>query len=185
MMSGILRQPMAILGAIGLLSLAEDLLQWQEQVQTWIDAWQAFSQPVVSFAFGWLVNLLPFDPPSWWTEYAAMGIIVSASYGRFIYEIEVGQFQRSTYNNILDTEIKWYIPERKSLLFYTLHSLMRIPYSVIFWPIVVVKVFRMWSEANGMYRMTRGFDHPVRFFYESFVWAAVFIAINYAWLASG
>lgn len=71
------RSPFALLGAIGLLSLAQDLLQWHEWIGAWLDAWQAVSRPVIGFLFGWIPDLFGWPFPWWAKDYLAVGIIHS------------------------------------------------------------------------------------------------------------
>ncbi len=180
MISGILRQPMAILGALGLLSLAEDLLQWQDQFQTWIDAWQAFSRPVAMFFFGWLIDLWPWNLPDWVLDYLIAGSIVAislvraqviATYSNYYSYLKLSKssglsFNRSMLNNFVIAQF----------VFIALSPLV-----ILFWPLSIIYCLYLYS-----FRAQNDFDkNALMVFFESFIWAALLIAINYAWLASG
>jgi hypothetical protein len=198
---------MAILGALGLLSLAEDLLQWQDQFQTWIDAWQAFSRPIAMFLFGWLANLSPWELPDWWMDYIAMGIIVSASSARSItifdiydkYNNNLGIFPifpnvayassvETNRNKINDNSSAW-ISYRNT---HYLAQLIYAPYVIVTWP-VQINIFVMLIPFSWHILKLRSHpDNNIGFqkratiiFFNSFIWAAILIAINYAWIASG
>jgi hypothetical protein len=169
MISGILRQPMAILGALGLLSLAEDLLQWQQQFQTWIDAWQAFSRPVAMFLFGWLIDLWPWELPEWTLDYLIVGSIVYASFVRTILFVSI---PNSLHEKHIPYLYIWCFTIFGAFIFLPLISIAW-PISVIWYPIVLYSQKRQASSKAA------------QIFMESLIWAAILIAINYAWIASG
>lgn len=170
MISGILRQPMAILGALGLLSLAEDLLQWQQQFQTWIDAWQAFSRPAVQFLFGWLLYFWPWSPPDWSLDYLAMGTIVFCSLIRTFVVVIMPVF--------LEYSKEQSYSERFGML--VIGPIVWIPIVLLLWPIIVL----CYPIMLYLKRETVAYN-AARVFLESFIWAALIIAINSAWIASG
>jgi hypothetical protein len=183
MISGILRQPMAILSAIGMLSLAEDLLQWQEQFQTWIDAWQAFSRPLALFLFGWLNNILPWALPYWWTEYVTMGMIICGILVRAWFFLFGESYRQRRSNRLRENSIARNdvdIDHIKSFSLISLFFVLFVVPVVIFWPFALIFAFILISRDEGLIDYSKDL---INIFVESFVWAAVLIAINYALLA--
>jgi hypothetical protein len=159
------------------------------------------------FLFGWLANLSPWELPDWWMDYIAMGIIVSAGFARSISIFDV----YDKYNNKLG--ILPIFPETGSLpenetnrnkisdnspawIYYrNIHYLTQIiflPFVIVSWPLYlvlyVILVPISWSilKIRSHPYNNIGFQKRATIiFFNSFIWAAILIAINYAWIASG
>lgn len=73
----LLRQPFALLGAVALLSLAQDLLTWQENINTWLNAFQAVTRPIWDFLLGWFFEWVGWEFPCRVKDYLTVGVVMS------------------------------------------------------------------------------------------------------------
>lgn len=94
------RTPFALLGAVGLLSLVRELLQWQEQFAYWIDAWRAVTRPVWDFLFGWILSYFDLPFPEWVKDYMSFAVI---SFGMSIRAQKNGVFDYGGRSEVLWT----------------------------------------------------------------------------------
>jgi hypothetical protein len=161
------RQPFALLGALGLISLVQDLLQWQEQIGLWIDAWQAVTRPIIQFLFGWIPALLKWPFPWWAQDYLTLSLISAGAFVRAAVVTNIDDFNR----RLTDDKLSVYIG---LTLFYI--------FAIFIWPVAVV--FKVIPDLARSYKSNKEISGTLVFL-ETFVWAALIIAINYALLFAG
>lgn len=94
MLSFLARTPATFLAALGLLSLASNVLDIQKNVQDWIDAWTTVTRPVWDYTIALLAPLLGFDLKNWMKDYLTVGVIVAGMHirFRFVYERQFAAF---------------------------------------------------------------------------------------------
>lgn len=140
MISFLQRQPFILLGAIGLVSLVDGLVDLPSDIGLWIDAWQAVTRPIWNFLLGWLFAFFSIDFPWWVADYLTLGFITLGSGIRVakIYGADV---------SVIDA--------------------FKASYLILIWPYLSYLVL----TDERRYAMI---------FLESFVWAAIIIAIAYA-----
>lgn len=144
------RTPFALLGAVGLLSLIQDLMQWQEHIGAWLDAWQAVTRPIWDFLLGWLFEWFGWEMPWWAKDYLTMGAIGSGA--RFRVGMAAGGSLFRSIPNALITFVSW--------------------------PFWVAIAFRDLLTEHGD-------RESAAVFLESFLYALLIIAINYALIFGG
>lgn len=173
-MRALLRQPVSVMGALGLLSLAGDLLQWQDHLGEWLAAWGIFSGLVASLLFGWLVERLPWALPSWWPDYVTIGLIVA------------GAMFRSG------------MPRARSLIEddrtfrgrVVQAAVIGTPFWTVAWPVATALMTYLFVRSlsfreEAAIRETQWIRDQAAIFFEFFLWAALIIAINYGLLVTG
>lgn len=74
-----MRQPFAILAAIGLLSVLKSFLTFHEDVAAIINAYQVVTHYIWDFLFGWLYVYIPISVPELVKDYLTMGFICSCA----------------------------------------------------------------------------------------------------------
>ncbi len=85
----ILRQPLAFLGAVGIVSMLKGLITLHEDILMIILAYQSVTQPIWGFLIGWLFEWMGWAFPSWLKDYLTMGMIAGAASAR-AYEFSTG-----------------------------------------------------------------------------------------------
>lgn len=164
MSNGILRQPFAVLGGLGLVGLVDQAINWQRQLGQWVMAWASFSNRVAEFTFGWLVDLLPFTMPVIWKDYATMSLLTAAALLR---------------SNPLRPQAGISVGVRAFGVGVVLSGFLLLG---LLWPLVL---------AAHLNPLAHKVQSPIplderrkntRIFLELFVWAAAIVALNAAWV---
>lgn len=173
-MRGWIRQPFAIVGALGWLGLIHQLIPWQAQLGLWIDAWRWASSAIAHFLFGWLVVRLPFNLPSWWTDYITIGVLILGALVR-------------TFKDPRYEEVEIDAPDRPLTINEAINISIPVIGSLFLWPIFLpMLVLIFWSSGNeyGSYSdQTKRVFRDV--FLESFIWAGLILALNFVLLRGG
>jgi hypothetical protein len=185
--------PSAILGAFGFLSFSRDVISWQQDLLTWLDAWRAFTHLVTDYLFGWIPPLINLPFPGWAHDYLALSVIIFGATTRSIL-FRYREFSRN--------------PERYGRQDGLFSSLMRGLIGSLIWPIQFL--FQLLSlyyfittkdnvekidynslppPTNRLQLIQQQVDssmwirkNSTVMFFSSFVWAAIIIAINYTLL---
>lgn len=88
----VLRQPLAVLGAVGFLSLAQGLVEWQEPFQSWLNEFRDVTRSAWDLLLGWLFRLSGSDQPFWLKDYLTAGAIVfGLSFGARLLQRDDGE----------------------------------------------------------------------------------------------
>lgn len=168
-MKALARQPMSILGSLGLLGLVSDLVNWQSQLGDWILAWRTVTHEAVHFAFGWLTLIFPWSTPTWWADYLAVGFLV-----------HVAWIRATVFANPLHERITFAV-----VVVAAIEFVRQLPLNLIAWQ---RRVYQAWvlgyrvpadQEADGRgidgnrYRLTG------QIFFESIIWALALIVFNF------
>lgn len=83
MLDWALRQPFAVLGALGIISMIRDLITLHGDILVLIHAYQSMTQPIWSFLFGWVFDWLQAPFPGWIKDYLTLGTIISGANARY------------------------------------------------------------------------------------------------------
>lgn len=75
------RTPFAILGAIGLLSMASQFINLADDIENWLKVWKAVTRPV----WEWIAGLIGYELPNWLKDYLTVGVIHAGMYVRTRY----------------------------------------------------------------------------------------------------
>lgn len=150
----LVRQPYAILGALGYLGLADSAIQWKSFLKRWIEAWSAFSHRVNEIVFGWLYGLINWDPPPIVYDYVTMGLITS---GAFTRAYIAGFSEDITLGRVF------------------LFSLLSVIFCILFWPPVVALFMLM---AAGLGSVSQHGRSTGLVFFESVAWAVLIVLAN-------
>ena len=94
MLQTILRQPMAILGALGFVSLLSGVAKIHEDVRFVIDVFQTMTRPIWEWTIGPIVAWLGLPFPGWLKDYLTMGLIVGGASARQHARAEMEVFSR-------------------------------------------------------------------------------------------
>ncbi|MEQ1713836.1 MAG: hypothetical protein ABL908_20900 [Hyphomicrobium sp.] len=172
----ILRSPLAILGALGFVSLLKGVMQLHEDVLYVVNGFQAVTHPIWDYTIGRFVEL-----SSLWKSYLTMGLIVEGASLRAALA-EIDKTVPLTIPFIpLDP-----IPARAANRLFTILSVVLSPLFVPIWP---------WTLAAACYRYFVAKRYPRGWpqflsrissqqsdmiFFEFLVWAALIIAFSYA-----
>jgi hypothetical protein len=140
-----IRQFGAIGGAVSLVNLVKDSLEWQHAIGKWLDAIRAFTRPVATFLFGWIPILLHLPFPGAVKDYLVVGVITALALFRALIVEEkettkvfaldrawlVRRFGHSLFGH--DIAPHGWERVRKAI---TLRKLMSIIVSVFAWPYI-------------------------------------------------
>jgi hypothetical protein len=155
------RQFGALLGAVGLLSLLKDALEWQHNLALYLDAFRALTRPIATFLFGWIAELFHWSFPGWEKDYLTVGVITTfALLGTaFVRGLSINDIRRP---NIVSIVIL-------GLLF------------VLVWPLGIAMFVVVYFDKDAP---PRG-KLAMRVFASVFVYAAIMIVVNYALIYGG
>ena len=175
------------MGAIGIFSFVSGLIELADGVQDWIDAWRAITRPIWNFLLGWFFEWSNWQFPWWLKDYLTCGLVNSGMVIR-TYFYDPPFKVRSDRSRILHVK-KWYLlcigwwiflPKYRKLykgkLKTTLFILYSSPAFILFWPINIA------SHALQLLIPNDSLNGVVssRVYFETFIWALIIIAINYA-----
>lgn len=154
-----IRQFGAVAGAVSLLGLAKDALEWQHDIATWIDAFRHFTRPIATFLFGWIPAFFHWPFPGWVKDYLTVGIVsIGATIRSLTVDPPSREDRRSAFYFVVITPLIWPIL-----------TLMLIDYFF-----VIRKSEQGEQERKGALT-----------FASTFVYAAIIILINYVLIFSG
>lgn len=173
-MKGLLRQPFAILAALGMLNLARDAIQWNDSVLAWIDAWRALTRPTEEFLFGWFPAWLHLRFPNSAKDYISMSAITSTCLFRSF-------AVRLSPNPQTGARIVRMYGIEAELSIFDFETIQEIFQGALVWPMTIMYVtaVAIWNFAH---KEDKGDGIDPRIFFESFVWVAIILAINFALL---
>ena len=78
----LLRQPLAFLGAIGIISMLKGTITIHADILVLVKAYQTVTQPIWDFLLGWLFDWVKLPFPSWAKDYLTMGLISATAFVR-------------------------------------------------------------------------------------------------------
>lgn len=170
------RQPFAALGALALLSLADDLLQLHEWIEHWISAWRGITFPIWDFLLGPLLRRFDLHLSDWMKDYLSIGLVVFGMNLRSrLYEVSMRT--RSDGPQM----VVWHLGpfpvcayDESNALLNVLFSLLDFLEGILLWPAIIV---------NRVYRSIRGYDlarEKLVIFMETLVWVLMLVAFSYA-----
>ena len=171
MLNFLSRQPFALLGAFALLALPRGLIEWQEDIGTWIEAFRSVSQVLWDFLLGWL----QLEIPQIIKDYLTIGLVGGGALVRGGIETNDGK------NNTVGAKI--------------MVSITIISISLFVWPFILFLylVTFITTVIIGTDYIDQ-FEHESRkerrelvrrrsiIYFETFIYAAIIIAVNYALL---
>lgn len=156
------RQLLAIAGAFSLIGLIKDMLTWQHDVGLWIDAFRAFTRPIVTFLFGWIPAIFNISFPGLAKDYLTVGLVCLSAFARSLI------YQGASRKDIGD-------------IYDILGIAILVFVSILLWPIVLL-LTPFWYFISSSDDNDR---KAVRVFASVFIYFAVIIAINYGLVAGG
>ena len=155
------RQPFAILGAIGLVSLADVAMEFPSYIQDWIHIWNSVTTTAWGFILGWIsITLSSFQ-----IDYFSLGLVFSGAIFRS------GAFKEIRHTNDSVYEV-------------VLVALMAVSFYVTLWPLMILLwLFELFGfvKHDNNYEMSLAYN-PV--FYESFIYTLLIIAASYVVMAA-
>ncbi len=175
------RAPFTILGMIGLFSIVGNFMTLEENIYQTLEAWRSVTRPIWEFLLGWLFEWIGWEMPWWVKDYLTMGAIVAGAQGR-------------------GAKID---PDWQDTWLFRSGTLIVLALMIPVWPLIFVSLF--WSF-KAMLRSARAIrlselaDVEVdpeltasndrlkqrnMIFFETFIFAFILIAINYAFVFSG
>jgi hypothetical protein len=152
------RQLLAIAGAFSLIGLIKDFLTWQHDLGLWIDAFRAFTRPIATFLFGWILALFHLSFPEWLKDYLTVGLISSAAFLCMIFY----RYIRYIFANESNIDV-----------------ISRIFALLLAWPIAILTFAVLYVTDSDENRKT------TRIFASVYIYAFLIIALNYAFIAGG
>ena len=149
------RSPFIFISMLGLLSFTKAIVTWQEDLRVMLDVYTTVSNFIWGFLFTWLENWLSFEMPAFGKDYFLMMIITGGAWYR-----SGGQPKELEPPGLL-IELIW----------------------ILLWPIFIVGVLIFVCQ-QVFFKEERdiAMQKHVMIFVESFIWAFIIIAINYALL---
>lgn len=128
--------PFALLGAFGLLGLADGFLTIPDQVQVMLTAWENVTRPIWDFLLGWIFKTLNLSFPNWLKDYLTVGVV------------HYGMFRRGWGSFNATTKASGQL--RASVIAYILAA-------VAFWPlwatVFIIKISSSWLDPRRMDRI--------------------------------
>lgn len=150
------RMPLAILGAIGLVSFAGSIFQFEQHIGVGVHVWQAATRPLWEFFLGWLFDWLGTEFPLWAKDYATVGLITAFA------------------------SLRQETNDKKDLPLTGIISYLII--ACVLWPVTVIST--VVALFQGKIVVFANGDSAV-LFSETYLYAAAFIVINYALIVFG
>ncbi len=185
------RAPFALLGAVGLVSLASGAMQLEQNIADWLAVWKAITRPIWEFLFGWIFAWIGIEMPWWLKDYLSMGAIFSGMIlrMRFFRWHLVNTGKMETLNiRVLSFEVS----EAKKgqwARFYFGDLVLRMVFNFFFWPLEIA--FRFMRFRRFYLDKTMSADvrsmilGSYQIYFETFFFALIIIAINYALIFGG
>jgi len=178
------RAPFVFLGVMGIFSIVGNFMILEENIHHTLDAWRVFTRLIWDFLLGWLFEWIGWELPWWVKDYLTFGLIVKAADFR---AGKLFQIQGLPGNNMP-------------------FSFRLAVFDVLIWPMVVKIHFmsdkelehdfqrmmrkKTYKHSGRIYsseleRFKESIKNRRRIFTETFVYALIAIAINYAFVFSG
>ena len=168
-MKSLFRQPFAILGAFGLLTFAHDVVHWNEYVLSWLDAWRTVTRVIISCTIGWVFDQLHVHFSNDAKDYVAMGALVFGA-----------MLRAANADNMIGYGDR--------IIYKIFAIIIILVCGVIMWPMTLTAYafigFAQIANKTWLVKIPDDFKRgvPLDVFFESFIWAAIIIGINYALL---
>jgi len=155
------RSPLVILSACGLLSLAQNFIQFPENLHQILAVWLSFVRPLMAISFGWIPTYFNLPFPDYAKDYISFGLICSGAFLRsqmFLKEVEINypikyytKKIEENKNNGLEAEnlddvevskiknkIERYKKEKSDFNNSSYYNFIKFLISAIFWPLFFV-----------------------------------------------
>jgi hypothetical protein len=150
----------ALLGAVGLLSLLKDAMEWQHNLALYLDAFRAFTRPIAGFLFGWIPAMFHLSLTGAAKDFLTVGLIVSSAYLR-----TAAHHDKNALRSV-------------ETLKYTALAFLIWPILVITMGIVVPLMALRGFDDTGKAQSLRA----ARVFMSVFIYAAILIILNFVLL---
>lgn len=176
MLNTILRQPMAILGALGFISLLSGVAKIHEDMRFLIEAFQTMTHPIWEYTLGPVVRWLGLPFPWWAKDYLTMGLIVGAALFRAFW----------TFTSVFGAQLG----QRPDTRVLMANGFEFSVVNGIAWPFALAAMLYMRVRLRSSNEEFKRYSElPItampairaytRIFFEFLLWATLLLAVNY------
>ncbi len=175
------RAPFTILGMMGLFSIVGNFMTIEENIYQTLEAWRSVTRPIWEFLLGWLFEWIGWEMPWWMKDYLTMGAIVAGAQGR---GTKIDLDWRDTWLFRIGTPLilALMIPVWPLIfvsLYWSFKALLRSARAIRLSELADVEVDPELTASNDRLKLR------AMIFFETFIFAFILIAINYAFVFSG
>jgi hypothetical protein len=158
-------------GAVGVISLFRDAVEWRGFFRDLVEFWGAYVTPIARFLFGWIELIVPVTFPSLLYDYLMLGLIFALGVPRFRVWIEAE-------TRTLKTSTRKLLGDRTDWADY-LWTVGVI--ALIAWPVYLAFVLVLCVDYVAPNMRTS----VIYYLLSPFLYGLLFFGLNYALFAAG
>ena len=160
-------QVLAMVGAIGIAGLADDIIAWRGFIADAVAGWNFVVRPAMDFLFGWAFDLLGWHYPEWAKDLAGLYFIIAGAHMRLLSYVASDSYG---YETVTDIQPLKNMP----VLVRALRA--------VAWPVFIWRDWYLTIDDAERWDLSDPDFRALLIFMSTAVYFALFLSVNYTLL---